>query len=649
MKTLDLKLTSIGDGDSIVERFVKLTAASPLTIGRASRNRDIEASAANAAIDNPVVSKQHAVIRTDPDCKIVYIRDMQSMHGTKVDEYVLSKGEEVAFGSGARLQFGTTVIHGERTFVPATYKVDFKPADLALPIDQTSLPDSDLKQGYTDYTKSDYSTDSDSDEELSTAMDATSPVVSATEHSATSEAQALFTAWDNYADRWSNSEADDDSEQDSCPDGDIDDYPDEESVSGDSDIDEDEDNHSGGFPATPREASVEIAPTSAQTVTVLDLTDKDDGDHERTEAPKSLYNNQSAWDITAGSNQGHESSETSKSIFDNCYNWGDTPTINSQWIDNSAREPSAKYVSPYNATDMSSIVADEASVAAYAASAAANMKAETTPEPFKVSFGLALKDGYNRLAEEFDTMPYAPKYGYDGLPQQKPFMNAISDIVEGAPVTKNSTAPTAGSKRKASEAELEDQDQAHWAHTVSSARTPEEDESMLEAKMKERLAYAMEHDYTLDQCLKELRGMVPPAKPADMKFGLPHQMKRFKIQSKWIAKARESYFTSKDLDSADASGKHAVGKSSMAEASSTQPAIEQSATPTAKPFKTLSVQPRGNLAEVTGTSAMVTQQPPKKRTTTNFLSRARDGAVGFVIGGAVMFGALANLPESLFA
>ncbi|KAK7535278.1 uncharacterized protein J3D65DRAFT_630684 [Phyllosticta citribraziliensis] len=116
--TLQVKLTALNDGDPIRERTVRLSVDDPLTIGRASSNRGVVASHDNTKIDNKVISKEHALIRTDTAGERVFIKDLKSMHGTKVDGVVVARGGEVIVASGASLEFGVSVIRGSGRLPP---------------------------------------------------------------------------------------------------------------------------------------------------------------------------------------------------------------------------------------------------------------------------------------------------------------------------------------------------------------------------------------------------------------------------------------------------------------------------------------------------------------------------------------------------
>ncbi|KAL1627341.1 hypothetical protein SLS54_002265 [Diplodia seriata] len=128
-KVLEVRLVSLGDGDGIPQRRVLLAAGQDVIVGRASSNRGVAASADNTKISNPVISKEHAVFTLDPAGTTVLIKDLRSMHGTRVDDRELTPGEQRAILSGSALQFGSSVIRGNaQTNATMYYAATYKPA-----------------------------------------------------------------------------------------------------------------------------------------------------------------------------------------------------------------------------------------------------------------------------------------------------------------------------------------------------------------------------------------------------------------------------------------------------------------------------------------------------------------------------------------
>ncbi|KAK8190338.1 hypothetical protein IWZ00DRAFT_59704 [Phyllosticta capitalensis] len=163
---LEVKLLALNDGDAIRERTVRLSADGPLTIGRASSNRGVTASSDNTKIENKVISKEHALIRTDSAGENVFLKDLKSMHGTKVDGLEVPRGGEVRVVSGAELQFGVSVVRGSETYKPAMYQMNYQFWDSrtrsSSPYEYEPAMDDkvEFKRGYTDGVSS-YSDDED--------------------------------------------------------------------------------------------------------------------------------------------------------------------------------------------------------------------------------------------------------------------------------------------------------------------------------------------------------------------------------------------------------------------------------------------------------------------------------------------------------
>ncbi|KAK0660576.1 hypothetical protein DIS24_g3057 [Lasiodiplodia hormozganensis] len=172
-KVLEVRLVALDDSDSIPQRRVLLAAGQDVIVGRASSNRGVAASADNTKISNPVISKEHAAFTLDPAGTTVLIKDLRSMHGTRVDDRELPQGEERAICSGSTLQFGSSVIRGNATYKPARFIFRVEPVNptnaspIAMPVSATmpqSMAFSDTKKGYGD-DSSLYSEDYDSEDD----------------------------------------------------------------------------------------------------------------------------------------------------------------------------------------------------------------------------------------------------------------------------------------------------------------------------------------------------------------------------------------------------------------------------------------------------------------------------------------------------
>ncbi|KAK5019178.1 hypothetical protein BJ546DRAFT_1062741 [Cryomyces antarcticus] len=96
-----------------------LTPAAPVTIGRSSKSelKRLMPAEDNAIFDCPVMSRQHAVLRTYAGKPhLVSIKDLGSMHGTFVNEQKIAKNVDVYLYDGDSLKFGINVVRGEGTY-----------------------------------------------------------------------------------------------------------------------------------------------------------------------------------------------------------------------------------------------------------------------------------------------------------------------------------------------------------------------------------------------------------------------------------------------------------------------------------------------------------------------------------------------------
>lgn len=116
---ITISLTSVKNPSDV--RRIKLTQDQPYIIGRASksRNKNLTAASDNALFDCPVVSRSHAELELrrstnpwSPPTDEVTIRDTLSMHGTSVNGIKVPRGEAMALYSGDRIQLGERVTRG---------------------------------------------------------------------------------------------------------------------------------------------------------------------------------------------------------------------------------------------------------------------------------------------------------------------------------------------------------------------------------------------------------------------------------------------------------------------------------------------------------------------------------------------------------
>ncbi|KAL5425834.1 hypothetical protein PMIN06_012986 [Paraphaeosphaeria minitans] len=99
--------------DEYTTRAFTLAPGSIVQIGRASKNAakpELMVGPANAFIDSPTISREHAVLTaTPPPAACVYIQDKGSMHGTMVNGVKLHPINLHPLNNGDVLQFGANV------------------------------------------------------------------------------------------------------------------------------------------------------------------------------------------------------------------------------------------------------------------------------------------------------------------------------------------------------------------------------------------------------------------------------------------------------------------------------------------------------------------------------------------------------------
>ncbi|KAF2683171.1 hypothetical protein K458DRAFT_419376 [Lentithecium fluviatile CBS 122367] len=121
--TIEVVLRSSDARDSYHERRFTLGPNMKMPIGRASKNlskQELMEAESNAYIDNPVVSRNHAVLSADhaPLTPSVYIiGDKKSMHGTTVNGTKLEPETPLKLSNGDVLQFGQDVTRNESFYV----------------------------------------------------------------------------------------------------------------------------------------------------------------------------------------------------------------------------------------------------------------------------------------------------------------------------------------------------------------------------------------------------------------------------------------------------------------------------------------------------------------------------------------------------
>jgi pSer/pThr/pTyr-binding forkhead associated (FHA) protein len=116
---MEVVLTAVDDRIVPEVRRLTLTTGKTMPIGRSSKSPskpELMAAPANAYIDSPVVSREHAhfsVKPTTPGKLAVYITDNRSMHGTMINGVKLHATVPNRLFDGDELQFGSDVSRNE--------------------------------------------------------------------------------------------------------------------------------------------------------------------------------------------------------------------------------------------------------------------------------------------------------------------------------------------------------------------------------------------------------------------------------------------------------------------------------------------------------------------------------------------------------
>ena len=141
---MNVKLRSLdGELDRNIFFSSKLGLYS-VDVGRASKNleRNMYQQRGNAWIESPVMSRQHAQIFVEDGyeqvrvawtthtgseaykAQAVYIKDMGSTHGTKLNDHLIAPRRKIRIVTSDVLGFGGTVMAGTQTFKAKTFQVE---------------------------------------------------------------------------------------------------------------------------------------------------------------------------------------------------------------------------------------------------------------------------------------------------------------------------------------------------------------------------------------------------------------------------------------------------------------------------------------------------------------------------------------------
>ncbi|PSN72372.1 hypothetical protein BS50DRAFT_569877 [Corynespora cassiicola Philippines] len=114
------------------ERTFFLRPSQPMPIGRASSSAakaHLASAPDNLFIDSPVISRDHAVLSTEPaDGRLkVLLTDVGSMHGTFVNDEKLSPNTPRQLSKGDTLQFGLDITRNQDFFMARQWKFEYHP------------------------------------------------------------------------------------------------------------------------------------------------------------------------------------------------------------------------------------------------------------------------------------------------------------------------------------------------------------------------------------------------------------------------------------------------------------------------------------------------------------------------------------------
>ncbi len=114
-KAIEIELRALNNDSGLISRKLKLLPGSGLLIGRSStsRSKQLIAAVDNVVLDSPVVSREHARLTAASDGRTLFIKDLGSMHGTRVNYMQLEKNVVHQLRNGDKLQLGAEVIRGE--------------------------------------------------------------------------------------------------------------------------------------------------------------------------------------------------------------------------------------------------------------------------------------------------------------------------------------------------------------------------------------------------------------------------------------------------------------------------------------------------------------------------------------------------------
>ncbi|KAI9743453.1 MAG: hypothetical protein M1818_002765 [Claussenomyces sp. TS43310] len=160
-KAQQVKVTfkALTEGITPAERIVILDDInSVIPIGRASKSasKGLQAATGNAWFNSPVMSREHAEVSLDIEDEVVTIRDVKSMHGTRLNDTQLCPHEYAKINNGDTVVFGAEVRRGPEVFPACSFVLNYEFCPSSPSMNTIKFPES------SDIEEEDYTSDVES-------------------------------------------------------------------------------------------------------------------------------------------------------------------------------------------------------------------------------------------------------------------------------------------------------------------------------------------------------------------------------------------------------------------------------------------------------------------------------------------------------
>ncbi|MCJ1475198.1 hypothetical protein MMC13_003858 [Lambiella insularis] len=143
-----ITLRSLDDG--FIRIFQLNPARSFIEVGRASKtaSKGLTAAIDNAWFESPIMSRSHAELTlvTTSAKQSLYLKDLQSTHGTFIEGAKLDPDLEYIVKSGDKITFGQKVTSGASTYPPKNFLIEYRwqqwsnPTPVSSPESRSKLP-----------------------------------------------------------------------------------------------------------------------------------------------------------------------------------------------------------------------------------------------------------------------------------------------------------------------------------------------------------------------------------------------------------------------------------------------------------------------------------------------------------------------------